>query len=73
MKSIERIARPLMGGEDFSRYLQHATGAMFFLGVGGEKKAANYGWHHPKFNPDEAAIRYGAAILAQAAIQFLNE
>lgn len=72
-KSPVNIENPSMGGEDFARYLQEVPGAMFFLGVGNKRIGAVHSWHHPKFKADEDAIPVGAAVLAKAAIDFLNE
>ncbi len=71
-RAIEYLANPYLGGEDFARYLEHATGAMFHLGIGNKKIGAVYGWHHPRFKADEKAIDIGARVLTNAAIGFLN-
>ncbi|MGC8230079.1 M20 metallopeptidase family protein [Pseudobacillus badius] len=42
---------PVMGGEDFSFYLQERPGAFIFVGIGGEK--SRYPHHHPRFDLDE--------------------
>jgi amidohydrolase len=72
MKSIE-IKEPMMGGEDFARYLQKIPGAMMRLGIRNEKIGAIYPWHHPKFSVDENAIKMGAEIFAQVCFDFLNQ
>lgn len=45
------LVDPVMGGEDFSYYLQKKPGAFIFVGMGGEK--SQYPHHHPKFDLDE--------------------
>lgn len=70
--SVQFIPKPSMGAEDFARYLQHTAGAMFFLGIRNKEIGAAYGWHHPKFMVDEAAIPFGAAVLTKATLDFLN-
>ncbi len=70
--SIIELETPSMGGEDFAHYLEHVPGAMFFLGVGNKRIGAIHSWHHPQFKADEDAIPIGAAVLAKAAIDFLN-
>lgn len=62
---------PVMGGEDFSCYLQNIPGAFFFIGSGNPDKGITYPHHHPKFDIDEEALLYGTEILALTAIQLL--
>ena len=59
---------PVMGGEDFSHYLQRQKGAFIFVGMGGEKSA--YPHHHPRFDIDEAAIPAGIQLFVQLLKQF---
>lgn len=65
------IENPSMGGEDFARYLEHAPGAMFHLGIRNEKLGSVYGWHHPQFIADEAAIGVGVKVLTHAVLEYL--
>jgi len=62
------LERPLMGAEDFSRYLEQVPGSFLFLGVGGPGVG---GLHSPKFLPGPDAPLHGAAALlaASAALQ----
>ena len=53
-------AEPIMGGEDFSAYLEQAPGAFFVVGAGGE---GAFPHHHPRFTLDEAAFRPGIAVF----------
>ncbi len=65
--AVDTIARPSMGGEDFSGYLRHVPGAMFRLGV----RSADVGGaplHSPQFDIDERALRIGAAVLARCVV-----
>ncbi|MGE7110916.1 M20 metallopeptidase family protein [Lysinibacillus sp. NPDC047702] len=48
---VFELVNPVMGGEDFSYYLQKKPGAFIFVGMGGEK--SQYPHHHPKFDLDE--------------------
>jgi len=48
-----------MAGEDFGFMLQEVPGFMFWLGVG-----SDYGLHHAKLNPDEAAIGEAIRLVA---------
>lgn len=61
-------ASPLMSSEDFSKYLEHASGAMAWLGVGNEDIEAIYYPHHDKWKIDEAALKYGVATFFELAI-----
>lgn len=53
-------ADPAMTGEDFGYFLREIPGFMFWLGV-----ASDFGLHHSKLNPDEAALIKGVEIVEQ--------
>jgi metal-dependent amidase/aminoacylase/carboxypeptidase family protein len=72
-KVVRNIEHPLLGGEDFARYLEQAPGAMFHLGVRNNKIGAIHGWHHPQFTADERAISVGINTLIYAAVGYLND
>lgn len=59
--------QPVMGGEDFSCYLEHIPGAFFFLGIGNEQSDIVYPHHHPRFDVDETILSKGAEIMLRAA------
>lgn len=59
------IERPMMGAEDFARYLEHVPGTFLRLGVGVPGRTASL--HSATFAPDERALVIGAATLAAAA------
>ena len=61
-----------MGGEDFSYFAEEAPGCFFFIGgaTPGEPVRLH---HHPRFDVDERCLPLGAALLAEAAVRFLNE
>lgn len=61
--------KPVMGGEDFSYYLEKVPGAFFFVGAGNEEKGAIYPQHHPKYDIDEDALRNGMEVMAAAAVK----
>lgn len=54
------------GGEDFAYYLREIPGTFVFLGAGDLK---NYPHHHPRFQIDENMLPWGAALLAQYAME----
>jgi amidohydrolase len=62
-------AEPIMGGEDFSAYLEKAPGAFFWVGAGGE---GAFPHHHPRFTIDETAFRPGIAVFVQTALDYLS-
>jgi amidohydrolase len=62
-------AEPIMGGEDFSAYLEKAPGAFFWVGAGSEDAVPH---HHPRFTVDESALRPGIAVFARAALDYLS-
>jgi amidohydrolase len=58
---------PIMGGDDFSAYLQKAPGCYAFVGAGGE-----YPHHHPRFRIDERALATGTRLHVQVALRALE-
>jgi amidohydrolase len=64
-----RPTPPIMGGEDFSAYLEQAPGAFFVVGAGADEWIPH---HHPRFTIDEAAIRPGIAVFVRTALDFLR-
>jgi carboxypeptidase Ss1 len=71
MKGIRIVeAVQIMGGEDFSRFLQRAPGTFYFLGTRNRKKGCVYPNHSSMFKVDEAVLKLGAASLAQIALTF---
>jgi carboxypeptidase Ss1 len=67
-KTIEM--EPMMGGEDFSRFLQKAPGAFYMLGSYNEKKGCIAPNHSSKFKIDEDVLKYGSVSLAKLAMEF---
>ncbi len=63
--------KPVLGGEDFSCYLQKVPGAFMFLGAGNAAKGIVHPHHNPKFDIDEDALIYGVEILARSALDLL--
>lgn len=62
----------VLGGEDFSCYLQKTRGAMFRLGVRNKKMKADKPWHSPQFIVDEKAIYYGTLLMVASALDYLG-
>ncbi len=72
-KNVIDLKEPVMGGEDFSRYLQIVPGAFFRLGICNPKKGTCVSQHHPKFDVDEDALPVGMKILSAAALEVMFE
>ncbi|AWR98175.1 amidohydrolase [Acidianus sulfidivorans JP7] len=64
---------PILGAEDFSRFLQKAPGTYFFLGTRNEEKGCIYPNHSSKFCVDEDVLKLGALAHAILAITFTNK
>ncbi len=64
-------AEPVMGGEDFSVLTRYAPGCYLRLG-GGFAEGPPRNHHDPHFDIDESALPIGTAILAEAALRYLN-
>jgi len=66
-EALEDLA-PIMGGDDFSAYLEHAPGCYAFVGAGGE-----FPHHHPRFVIDERALEIGTRLHCTVALRALEE
>jgi len=62
-----------MGSEDFSFMMNDIPGCFIFVGSANPDKGLDYGHHHPKFNFDEACLPYAVAIIAQGAMEILQQ
>jgi carboxypeptidase Ss1 len=67
-----KVKEPLLGGEDFSRFLHEAPGTFYFLGTINPSKGCVYPNHSSRFKVDEEVLKFGAASLAQLAVEFAN-
>ena len=65
-----RRVEAMLGGEDFSRFLQKAPGTFFFLGTGNPAKGCIYPNHSSRFKVDEDVLKLGAASLVMLAFEF---
>ncbi len=72
-ENVVDLKDPVMGGEDFSRYLQLVRGAFFRLGVCNPKKGTCISQHNPKFDVDEDALPIGMKVLSAVAIEVMDE
>jgi len=75
LSNISKVeeTQPILGAEDFSRFLQKAKGTYFFLGTRNEKLGCIYPNHSSKFCVDESVLKLGALAHAALAIEFTNK
>jgi len=66
---VQHMARPTMGGEDFSFMLNEKQGAYMMLGGGRGAHDANV--HHPKYDFNDALLPVGASWFCTLAEQLL--
>ncbi|MDD5716274.1 MAG: amidohydrolase [Sulfuricurvum sp.] len=60
---------PVMGGEDFGRYLETVPGAFFRLGTCNKAKETCIAQHNSRFNVDDDALSIGMKILGLLALK----
>ncbi len=72
INEVVTLDKPSMAGDDFAYFGELVPSAYFKLGVGNKDKGAIYPIHSPKFIADENALPIGSAIMAQAAVDFLD-
>lgn len=70
---VKVLSDPSMAGEDFSFYLKEAPGVFFFVGNRNEGKGITKPLHSPYFNIDEDVLGIASAVMAQAAVDYLNQ
>ncbi|AIF50579.1 M20 family metallopeptidase [Pelosinus sp. UFO1] len=71
-KENSLLIDPVMGGEDFSCYLEKIPGAFIFIGVGNEEEGIIYPQHHPKYDIDERSLAYGTEIMVRSAMKLAS-
>jgi len=71
----EQVAQipPMMVGEDMSEFLNRAPGCFVLVGASDPSQAMNSPHHNPTFDFDERMLPTGVALLAGAAVTYLNE
>lgn len=62
--------KPILGGEDFSRFLHKAPGVFYFLGTRNPEKGCVNSNHSSKFKVDEDVLKYGSLSLTKLAMEF---
>ncbi|MCI8510728.1 MAG: amidohydrolase [Lachnospiraceae bacterium] len=71
-EEIVDVQLPAMPAEDFSFYLKEKKGAFVWLGSGMEGKEV-WTLHNSRFDVDEDVLWRGAALLAQTAMDYLEQ
>ncbi|MDR3588145.1 MAG: M20 family metallopeptidase [Negativicutes bacterium] len=67
VEKVIKLTAPLMGSEDFSRYLEKVPfGAMFRLGIGGSQPMIA---HSPNYDFADDAISTGVAVMSQFVLE----
>jgi amidohydrolase len=71
----ERVmtARPIMGAEDMSFFLNAAPGCFVFLGSANAERGLNHPHHSSLFDFDEACLPLGIELLSELALTYLRE
>jgi carboxypeptidase Ss1 len=67
-----RESELILGGEDFSRFLQKAPGAFYFLSTENKKRGCISPNHSSTFKVDEDVLKYGSVSLARIASEFAS-
>lgn len=67
------LVDPVMGGEDFGRYLEKVPGAFFRLGTCSEAKETCVAQHNSRFNVDDDALAVGMKILGLLALREMDD
>jgi len=66
--SVFRMA-PVMGGEDFARYLQQVPGAFAMLGAGDDRPFPH---HNARFDIDERVLPLGVRLMVGVALEIVG-
>lgn len=67
------LVDPVMGGEDFGRYLELVPGAFFRLGICSEEKGTCVSQHNSRFNVDDDALLIGMKVMAATALRAIKD
>lgn len=58
-----------MVSEDMAFFLEQIPGCYFMVGSANPERGLTYGHHHPKFDFDEEALVYGAALMSAVVLE----
>ncbi|WP_275899613.1 amidohydrolase [Bacillus piscicola] len=68
--AVTEEMKPMMGAEDFARYLEKVKGSFFFTGAQHPDWDVAYPHHHPKFDIDERAMLVAAKVMGKAVLDY---
>lgn len=71
--NCEFQAPPIMPSEDFSEISSRVPSAYLTLGFGDESEGCFYAGHHPKVTLRDDGMPFGAAVLANCAVEWLKK
>lgn len=61
-----------MGSEDMAYMMDDIPGCYFFVGSADHERGLDAAHHHPRFDFDEAALPRAVALMAAAAVDFMD-
>lgn len=64
---------PVMGGEDFGRYLQKVPGAFIRLGTCDPEKKTCISQHNSRFDVDDDALIFGMKVMAATVLKAIED
>lgn len=67
------LVDPVMGGEDFGRYLEKVPGAFFRLGTCNPQKGTCVAQHNARFDVDDDALVFGMKIMGLCALKAMHD
>ncbi len=72
-ENVIDLTDPVMGGEDFGRYLKQVKGSFYRLGICDAEKGTCVSQHNPRFNVDDDALLVGMKTMAAVAIKAIKD
>ena len=72
-KNTVNLMDPVMGGEDFGRYLKLVPGTFFRLGTCNKEKKTCFSQHNSRFNVDDDALIVGMKVMGAVALRAIND
>jgi len=72
-RNTVNLIDPVMGGEDFGRYLEQVPGTFFRLGSCNKEKGTCFSQHNSRFNVDDDALIIGMKLMGAAALQAIKD
>jgi len=72
-KNTVNLIDPVMGGEDFGRYLELVPGAFFRLGSCNRDKETCFSQHNSRFNVDDDALIIGMKVIGATALRAMKD